>query len=137
MSLTRADAGRLAAMVRAREVSAREVAEAHLARIAEAEPELGAAWLATPERALSEAGAVDAALARGDDPGPLAGVPVGWKDLIDTAGIRTTYGAAAYRDHVPDRDADVVARLVRAGAVTVAKLALHELAWGTTNENPH
>jgi aspartyl-tRNA(Asn)/glutamyl-tRNA(Gln) amidotransferase subunit A len=85
---------------------------------------------------MREARAVDAALDRGEDPGPLAGVPVGWKDLIDTGGTRTTYGSAIYRDHVPDRDADVVALLAAAGAVCIGKLSTHELAWGTTSDNP-
>jgi aspartyl-tRNA(Asn)/glutamyl-tRNA(Gln) amidotransferase subunit A len=132
-----ADALTIAEAVRARAVSAREVADAQLARIAERDGEIGAVWLVTEERAHAEAGAVDSALARGEPVGPLAGVPVGWKDLIDTGGIRTTYGSLLYRDHVPERDADVVARLAAAGAVTVAKLSLDELAWGTTNNNPH
>lgn len=135
--LWRSDAWALAAAVRGREVSAGEVLDAHLARIQTEDHGIGAVWLVTERRARAEAAAVDAALARGDDPGRLAGVPVGWKDLIDTGGITTTYGSALYREHVPDHDADVVARLAAAGAVTVAKLSLHELAWGTTNENPH
>ena len=112
-----------------------EIAEQSLARL-EADT-LGAVWVVTRERALAEAEAVDAALAAGRDPGPLAGVPVGWKDLIETAGIRTTYGSAIYADHVPERDADVVARHTAAGAVCVAKLATHEFAWSTTTQNPH
>jgi aspartyl-tRNA(Asn)/glutamyl-tRNA(Gln) amidotransferase subunit A len=125
----------MAEAVRARAVSARELAEASL-ELAAAD-RTGAVWLLTEDRARREADAVDRALAAGDDPGPLAGVPVGWKDLIDTAGIRTTFGSAVYRDRVPARDADVVARHAAAGAVTVAKLATHELAWGTTTQNPH
>jgi aspartyl-tRNA(Asn)/glutamyl-tRNA(Gln) amidotransferase subunit A len=129
------DAWEMAAAVRSRSVSATELAEASLARL-EAD-DLGAVWLVTRERALAEARAVDAALTAGRNPGPLAGVPVGWKDLIDTGGIRTTYGSAIFRDHVPERDADVVARHTAAGAVCVAKLATHEFAWGTTTDNPH
>jgi aspartyl-tRNA(Asn)/glutamyl-tRNA(Gln) amidotransferase subunit A len=129
------DALSIAETVRRRERSAREVTEEALA--AARADELGAVWLVTGERAMAEADAVDAAIARGDDPGPLAGVPVGWKDLIDTGGIRTTYGSALYRDHVPDRDADVVARLAAAGGICIAKLNTHELAWGTTSTNPH
>lgn len=125
----------MAEAVRERAVSARELAEASL-ELAAAD-RTGAVWLLTEERARREADAVDRAVASGDDPGPLAGVPVGWKDLIDTAGIRTTFGSAVYRDRVPDRDADVVERHTAAGAVTVAKLATHELAWGTTTQNPH
>src|SRR5579864_787265 len=129
------DAWAMAEAVRQRSVSAAELAEESLRRLAA--DELGAVWLITAERARSEAAAVDAALAAGHDPGPLAGVPVGWKDLIDTGGIRTTYGSAIFRDHVPARDADVVERHAAAGAVTVAKLATHEFAWGTTTDNPH
>ena len=129
------DAWEIAAAVRTGEVSAVEIAEQSLARL-EADT-LGAVWVVTRERALAEAEAVDAALAAGRDPGPLAGVPVGWKDLIETAGIRTTYGSAIYADHVPERDADVVARHTAAGAVCVAKLATHEFAWSTTTQNPH
>jgi aspartyl-tRNA(Asn)/glutamyl-tRNA(Gln) amidotransferase subunit A len=129
------DAWDMIAAVRSRAVSAAELAAAALERAAA--DSLGAVWVVTEERARAEAAAVDAALAADRDPGPLAGAPVGWKDLIDTAGIRTTYGSAIFRDHVPDRDADVVARHAAAGAVTVAKLATHEFAWGTTTENPH
>jgi Asp-tRNA(Asn)/Glu-tRNA(Gln) amidotransferase A subunit family amidase len=130
------DATAIAAAVRAGDRSAVDVAREHLEWLA-ADPDLGACWLVTEERALREAAAVDRAVATGRDPGPLAGVPVGWKDLIDTAGIRTTYGSAIFTDHLPARDAEVVERHAAAGAVTVAKLSLHELAWGTTNENPH
>jgi Asp-tRNA(Asn)/Glu-tRNA(Gln) amidotransferase A subunit family amidase len=130
-----ADALAIAESVRSRERSAREVTEEALA--AASADDLGAVWLVTEERALSEAAAVDAAIARGEDAGPLAGVPVGWKDLIDTGGIRTTYGSAIFRDHVPERDADVVERLAAAGGVCIAKLNTHELAWGTTSTNPH
>jgi aspartyl-tRNA(Asn)/glutamyl-tRNA(Gln) amidotransferase subunit A len=129
------DAWAIAEAVRARRVSARELADEGLRRVRS--DDLGAVWLVTAERALAEAERVDRVLAGGGDPGPLAGVPVGWKDLIDTAGIRTTYGSAIHCDHVPDRDADVVAALAAAGAVTVAKLATHEFAWGTTTANPH
>ena len=125
----------IAEQVRGRERTATEVLDEHLERLAA--DELGAVWRITEERARREAAAVDRALAEGRDPGPLAGVPVGWKDLIDTGGTTTTYGSALFRDHVPGRDADVVARFAAAGAVTVAKLATHELAWGTTNQNPH
>ena len=125
----------IAAQVRGRERSAAEVLDEHLERLYA--DDLGAVWRVTEERARREAAAVDRAIAAGRDPGPLAGVPVGWKDLIDTAGITTTYGSAIFRDHVPDRDADVVERFATAGAVCVAKLATHELAWGTSTTNPH
>jgi aspartyl-tRNA(Asn)/glutamyl-tRNA(Gln) amidotransferase subunit A len=131
------DGWEISRAVRAREVSASEVARAALDRVRA--DTLGAVWTVTEERALREAAAVDAAVASGDVPPDrvLLGVPVGWKDLIDTGGITTTYGSAVFRDHVPARDAEVVERLAAAGAVTVAKLATHELAWGTTTQNPH
>jgi aspartyl-tRNA(Asn)/glutamyl-tRNA(Gln) amidotransferase subunit A len=130
------DAWAIAERVRTREVSARELAQEALSRLPELDREVGSVWLVTEELALEQADRVDAAVAVGDDLGPLAGVTVGWKDLIDTAGIRTTYGSAIWRDHVPERDADVVARLAAAGGLTIAKLATHELAWGTTTDNP-
>jgi Asp-tRNA(Asn)/Glu-tRNA(Gln) amidotransferase A subunit family amidase len=68
--------------------------------------------------------------------GPLAGKRLIVKDLIDTAGIRTTYGSKIYADHVPDRTAPAVQRLVDAGAVVVGKANLHEFAWGVTSQNP-
>jgi aspartyl-tRNA(Asn)/glutamyl-tRNA(Gln) amidotransferase subunit A len=123
--------------VRSRQVSATDVARAALERVSA--DTLGAVWTVTEERALREAAAIDAAVAAGRIPSDrvLLGVPVGWKDLIDTGGITTTYGSAVFRDHVPERDAEVVERVAAAGAVTVAKLATHELAWGTTTQNPH
>ena len=69
-------------------------------------------------------------------PGPLHGRRLLVKDLIDTAGIRTTYGSQIYADHVPTRTASVVERLVAAGAVVVGKANLHEFAWGVTSQNP-
>ncbi|MGZ4431567.1 MAG: amidase, partial [Gaiellales bacterium] len=131
------DATAIIESVRRRETSAVEVAREHLRLIDQRDGGMGSVWEVTETRALREAEAVDRALASGNDPGPLAGAPVGWKDLIDTAGIRTTYGSAVYRDHVPEHDADVVARFAAAGAVCVAKLATHEFAWGTTSDNPH
>jgi aspartyl-tRNA(Asn)/glutamyl-tRNA(Gln) amidotransferase subunit A len=131
------DGWEISRAVRAREVSAAEVARAALERVSA--DAVGAVWRVTEERALGEAAALDARIAAGEDLAqlPLIGVPVGWKDLIDTGGITTTYGSALYRDHLPQRDAEVVENLRAAGAITVAKLATHELAWGTTTQNPH
>jgi Asp-tRNA(Asn)/Glu-tRNA(Gln) amidotransferase A subunit family amidase len=69
-------------------------------------------------------------------PGPLAGLRLAVKDLIDTAGVRTTYGSKIHADHVPERTATAVDRLVAAGAVVTAKANLHEFAWGVTSQNP-
>ena len=77
------------------------------------------------------------ARARAGVSGPLAGVPLLVKDLLDTAGVRTTYGSSIHRDHVPSATAAAVARLEAAGAITIAKTNLHEFAWGVTSQNPH
>lgn len=131
------DATDIAAAVASGAASAVEVTRDHLDGLAALDREIGSVWLVCEERALREAEALDARIAAGQDPGLLAGVPVGWKDLIETAGERTTYGSAIWRDNVPTADADVVALTVAAGGTTIAKLATHELAWGTTTDNPH
>lgn len=136
----------IAAAVRSGRVSARAVAERALAAIEAAEPALCAVTRRLPERALSEAAAVDAALAAGRDPGPLAGVPYGVKDLFDVAGLPTTAGSALYADAAPAaRDAEAVRRMQAAGAVLVATLNMDEFAYGFatinarhgTTRNPH
>jgi aspartyl-tRNA(Asn)/glutamyl-tRNA(Gln) amidotransferase subunit A len=121
-------AGKIAEAVRRGEVSAVEVTEAALARI-EAAAAGNAFITASPERALRRA-------ARRPT-GPLAGVPLAVKDQFDTAGLRTTYGSAVFRDHVPTRTARAVRQLEAAGAIVVGKANQHEFAWGTTSQNPH
>ncbi len=121
--------------MRERQVSVTEVTIAHLERIA------GAAAL-NAFLTVAEGEALEAARALDADPRalaelPLAGVPLAVKDLIDTRGIRTTYGSALFRDHVPDRTALCVDQLVAAGAVLVGKTNLHEFAWGFTSANVH
>jgi aspartyl-tRNA(Asn)/glutamyl-tRNA(Gln) amidotransferase subunit A len=114
-----------------------ELTELYLERIDRIDQGIGAYLTVTAERALEQAHRARADVAAGRPLGPLHGVPVGVKDLFDTAGIRTTYGSALYRDHVPQRDATVVTRLRAAGAVVLGKHATHELAWGGTTTNPH
>jgi aspartyl-tRNA(Asn)/glutamyl-tRNA(Gln) amidotransferase subunit A len=121
----------IALRVRAGDVSAEEVVAHHLDRI-EARPELNAFITVDRERALADA----RSLAGEGRLGALAGVPFAPKDLFDTAGMRTTYGSALFRDHVPTRTASAVQRLVDAGAVVVGKTNLHEFAWGVTSKNP-
>ena len=121
----------IAQRVRAGDVSAEEVVAHHLDRI-EARPELNAFITTDRERALLDA----RSLAPQGRLGALAGVPFAPKDLFDTAGMRTTYGTAVFRDHVPTRTASAVQRLVDAGAVIVGKANLHEFAWGVTSKNP-
>jgi aspartyl-tRNA(Asn)/glutamyl-tRNA(Gln) amidotransferase subunit A len=91
----------------------------------------------TPEDAISEAMALDTELMRGRDLGPFHGIPIAHKDLFYTRGVKTTAGSLIYKDFVPDFDGDVVANLKSAGAVSVGKTNLHELAYGIRSNNPH
>ena len=122
---------------RRRDVCAEAVLDAVLERIAVEQPRINALITVAEERARADARQVDERRARGDHPGPLAGMPVVVKDNVDVAGVRGTRGADLFRDRVPDEDAHVVARLRAAGAVVVGKAALHELAYGATTNNPH
>lgn len=123
----------LAARVRNGELSAREVAAHHLERAQTLQDDLNA-FTRLDERALARAEQVDAQIAAGEDPGPLAGVPIGLKDLIDQEGTTTTCGSAFFR-HVAQRSATVVQRLEDAGAVILGRTGLHEFAFGFSSEN--
>jgi amidase len=129
------DALDLARLIRGRKVSAREVMEAHLARIDRINPVVNAIVSLVPEQALAQAAAVDRALARGLDPGPLAGLPVAHKDLLPTQGIRTTYGSLVFKDFVPDHDALIVARQKAAGAIALGKTNVPEFGAGSQTFN--
>ena len=89
------------------------------------------------DTALAEAQHADEEFAGGGGKGLLAGVPVSVKDCIDVAGVRCTNGSLFFKDYVPERDASIVQRLRRAGAVIVGKTNLHEFAYGSTTQNPH
>jgi amidase len=121
-------------LVAGRQVSAREMLEATRARIASVNPSLNA-LVTFNERADDEARAVDEALARGETPGLLCGLPVGIKDVTPVAGVRTTYGSPIFANHVPDRDAVIVERLRRAGAIIVGKTNCPEFAAGGNTFN--
>jgi amidase len=108
--------------------SARELVEAHLARIERIDPLVNAIVTRTPERALVAADEADRKRARGEALPALHGLPIAHKDLQDTAGVRTTYGSPAYRDHVPAEDSLTVQRLREAGAILVGKTNTPE--WG-------
>lgn len=114
--------------LRAGTLTSVELTEAHLSRIATLDSELHAFSLITADRARVDARRADTELAQNLDRGPLHGIPVGLKDLIDTAGITTTYGSRLYAGHVPQADAEVVRRLGNAGAVLVGKLQTYEFA---------
>jgi aspartyl-tRNA(Asn)/glutamyl-tRNA(Gln) amidotransferase subunit A len=134
--ICRMDALSLAAQVRGKALSATEVTEAVLGRMETLEPHLRAFATPTPEVARAAAKAVDAKIARGEDPGILAGVPVGIKDLVATAGIRTAMGSPLYRDFIPDEDDIVVERLKAAGAVIIGKTNVPELGYSGVGHNP-
>jgi amidase len=126
----------LAAMVRAREVSARELLEAHLDRIDRLNPAVNAVVTLDPEGARAAADAADAALAGGEPVGPLHGLPVAHKDTHATGGMRTTWGSPLHTDTVPARDELVVARLKAAGAIRLGKTNVPEFAAGSHTFNP-
>ena len=110
------------------EFTVRELTEAYLDRLERIGPDLNAVVTITEDRALEAADRLDQELAAGEDRGPLHGIPYGVKDLVDTAGDPTTWGAEPYRDRVADEDAAVVERLEAAGGVLIGKLAMVELA---------
>lgn len=127
----------VAALIRSKTVSPIEVSDAALERIEKLNPKLNAIWTVTAELARQQARAAEVEILKGDYRGPLHGVPVALKDLVYTRGIRTTAGSKILANFIPEYDATVVEKLNIAGAVLVGKTALHEFAYGVTNENPH
>jgi aspartyl-tRNA(Asn)/glutamyl-tRNA(Gln) amidotransferase subunit A len=120
----------LALRLRRGEVSPVEITQDCLGRIERRNPGLNAFITVMGESALAEARQAEGEILRGEWRGALHGVPVALKDLLDTAGVRTTAASALYKDRVPDQDAEVVGRLRQAGAVVIGKNNLHEFAYG-------
>ena len=129
------DAVTLAGMLRSRDVSAREVIAAHIGRIEATDGAVNAVVTRCFEQAMAKAAAADQALARGDEPGLLHGLPVAHKDLVDTAGIRTTYGSPLFAEHVPERDELLVSRMSGAGAISLGKTNVPEFGAGSHTVN--
>jgi Asp-tRNA(Asn)/Glu-tRNA(Gln) amidotransferase A subunit family amidase len=131
----------LSEWIKTRQISSERLTEIYLQRLETYDRKLHCVITLTREHALKQAQAADKEIAAGKYRGPLHGIPWGAKDLLDTAGIATTYGAEPYRDRVPVKDATVTARLNDAGAVLVAKLSLGSLAlndvwFGGETKNP-
>src|SRR5215469_12419010 len=131
----------LSRWIQARQVTSVRLTELALARLERYQPQLNCTITLIREQALAEAEAADREIARGKSLGPLHGIPYGAKDLLDSAGVRTTWGAEPFRNRVPKEDATVIARLRAAGAILVAKLSLGALAlndvwFGGRTSNP-
>jgi amidase len=128
-------ATKLARLLRARKLSAVEVMRAFIARIERVNPKVNAIVTFLPELALSAAKNVDRRKSRTSTAGPLAGLPIAYKDIVPTRGIRTTYGSPIFRDHVPAEDHAMVERLKAAGAITLGKTNTPEFAVGAQTFN--
>ena len=125
----------LSGLIRDRQISPVEVVEACLERIEATEPTLNSFITLLPEQARANAQRAEQEINRGNYRGPLHGIPVGLKDLFETAGIRTTSGTRIYDNYVPTEDCTVAAKFSQAGAVLIGKLNMHPLAFGPTGEN--
>ncbi|HEX4276174.1 MAG TPA: amidase [Bryobacteraceae bacterium] len=123
--------------LRAREVSAVELAQESLARIHAAQPRFNAFITITADLALEQARRADEDLAHDIDRGPLQGIPYALKDVFATRGIPTTCGSKIFRNRMTDHDSDAYEKLTAAGAVLMGKTGLHEFAYGITSNNPH
>jgi amidase len=126
----------MARRLRKKELSAREALAAHLDQVERLNPKVNAIVTLVPEKAAERAKQADEAAARGQFLGPLHGLPIAHKDLEDTAGIRTTYGSPIFRDHVPEKDALIVERIRRAGAIAFGKTNTPEFGAGSQTFNP-
>src|SRR5260221_4759602 len=128
-------AAELAALIQSRAVSAIDVVEAHLRRIEQVNPALNAIVTLNPN-IIEQARSAETELMSGKAVGPLHGVPLTIKDTIDTGGLRTTSGSRLRANHIPDRDATVVARLKAAGAIILGKTNTPEMALPYETDNP-
>jgi len=126
-----------AGQIRARKISPVELTRACLDRIERLQPQLNAFITVMTDQALAQARELETEALAGNWRGPLHGIPIGLKDLIDTAGVKTTCASAVFADRVPSEDADVVRRLKRAGAVLIGKQNMHEFAYGGTSVRSH
>jgi aspartyl-tRNA(Asn)/glutamyl-tRNA(Gln) amidotransferase subunit A len=126
----------LAARIRCRALSPVDLISDTLARIERSQPVLNAFITVAADSAMAQAQAAEASVQRGEPLGPLHGVPVAVKDLVPTAGLRTTWGSLIFQDHVPTQDAAVVARLKQAGAIIVGKTTTPEFGQQCLTQAP-
>ena len=122
-------------LIRGKEISCREVMEAHIEQIEDINPKVNAIVTLDVDKGLKEADAADKAIGRGDDVGLLHGIPVAHKDLVPTKGMRTTFGSPLYSDYVPDYSALIVDRMQSAGAITIGKTNTPEFGAGSQTFN--
>jgi len=125
----------LAKRIRTGEISAVETMGAHLAQIEKVNPQVNAIVTLLPERAMDEARKSDEKMATGAELGPLHGLPVAYKDLVQTKGIRTTFGSLVFKDFVPEEDALLVERVRQAGAIVIGKTNTPEFGAGSQTFN--
>ena len=125
----------MAKMMRAKQLSAREVMEAHLTQIDRVNPKVNAIVTLHPELGLEGADSADRALARGEEVGILHGLPIAHKDLVPTKGIRTTFGSPLFTDNIPDHNSLIVDRMQAAGAITIGKTNTPEFGAGSQTYN--
>ena len=127
----------LAQQIESKEISPREVVDAHLRHIEALNPELNAFITVCADGAREDAKKAEDEIQGGNYRGPLHGIPVGIKDIVDTEGVLTTQGSSFFPENVPAEDAECVKRLKKAGAVIIGKCNTHEFAAGSTTVNPH
>ena len=125
----------MAQMIRAKKLSAREALAEHLKQIERVNPKVNAIVTLVPEMAAEAAAKADEMQARGETLGPLHGLPVAHKDLIETRGIRTTFGSPLFKDYIPAEDDLVVERMRRAGAIIIGKTNTPEFGAGSQTYN--
>jgi aspartyl-tRNA(Asn)/glutamyl-tRNA(Gln) amidotransferase subunit A len=125
--------GELSRLIKEKKVSPTEVVKGCLARIERLNPTLNAFITVNAEQALQQATEAEAEIKSGNWKGHLHGIPVAVKDMFDTAGIKTTAAFEHFKDRVPEKDAEVVTKLKKAGAIILGKTNMHQLAMGTTS----
>jgi len=122
-------------LIRAKDITAKELMEAHLLQIDRVNPKVNAIVTLLPDLAIEKAEETDLAISRGEDVGILQGLPVAHKDLVPTKGIRTTFGSPIYENNVPDHNALIVDRIQQAGAITIGKTNTPEFGAGSQTYN--